>query len=302
MQVSTSHFYNSATSLMQQLSQHADTLNTQIATGKKLAAPSDDVVAYQRLTMIKQADADDASYANNISLSKSLLQQSDATLSTLDVPMQRAAELAVQANNGILNASDRKAIAVELRGIRDQIVGLANTTDARGRPLFAAASGDSAVTQAADGTVSFTGTGTPAAIPIGDGVAVQPTENAERVFGGIPASGGGTTDAFAALNGLITALDSNDLAGISRTGDDVQASLKQISTVRSSLGARATRVDIEESRSKDAATAREIDRTALEDTDIAAAITDLQRTMTILQATQASFTKLSSLSLFNYLK
>ena len=302
MQVSTSHFYNSATSLMQQLSQHADTLNTQIATGKKLAAPSDDVVAYQRLTTIRQADADDASYTSNISLSKSLLQQSDTTLGTIDAQMQRAAELAAQANNGTLNASDRKAIAVELRGIRDQIVDLANTTDARGQPLFAAASGDSAITQAADGTISFSGTGTPAAIPIGDGVVVQPTESAERVFGEVPASGGGTTDAFAALNGLIAALDSNDLAGISRTGDDVQASLKQVGTVRSSLGARATRVDIEESRTKDAATAREIDRTALEDTDIAAAITDLQRTMTILQATQASFTKLSSLSLFNYLK
>ena len=52
----------------------------------------------------------------------------------------------------------------------------------------------------------------------------------------------------------------------------------------------------------DAATTRETERSGLEDTDVTAAITELQKTMTVLQATQASFSKLSSLSLFDYLK
>jgi flagellar hook-associated protein 3 FlgL len=302
MQVSTSHFYDSTTTLMQQLSKQADTLNTQIATGKKVAAPSDDVVAYQRLTAIKQGNADDASYTTNISLASSLLQQSDTSLGTAETQLQRAAELAVQANGGTLNDSDRTAISTELRAIRDQLVTLANTRDARGQPLFAAATGDSAVTQAADGSVSFTGTGTPASIPIGDGVSVQPTESAARIFGNVPVAGGGTTDVFAALNSMISALDANDLPGISSAGDGVQAALTQVGTMRASLGARATRVDLQQTSAKDAATARETDRTALEDTDVTAAITDLQKTMTVLQATQASFTKHSSLSLFNYLK
>lgn len=302
MQVSTSHFYDSTTSLMQQLSKQADTLNTQIATTKKISKPSDDVVAYQRLTAIKQANADDASYTSNISLASSLLQQTDTSLGTAETQLQRAAELAVQANSGTLNDTDRTAIATELRGIRDQLVTLANTQDARGQPLFAAATGDSAVTQAADGSVTFTGTGTPASIPIGDGVAVQPTESAARVFGGVTLKDGSKTDVFAALNTMISALDSNNLSAVSSAGDGVQAALTQIGTVRASLGARTARVDLQQTSVKDAATARETDRSALEDTDVTAAITDLQKTMTVLQATQASFTKLSSLSLFNYLK
>ncbi len=302
MQVSTSHFYDSTTTLMQQLSKQADTLNTQIATTKKISKPSDDVVAYQRLTAIKQANADDTSYTSNISLASSLLQQTDTSLGTAETQLQRAAELAVQANSGTLNDTDRTAIATELRGIRDQLVTLANTKDARGQPLFAAATGDSAVTQAADGSVSFTGTGTPASIPIGDGVSVQPTESAARVFGGVTLADGSTTDVFAALNTMIGALDSNNLSAVSSAGDGVQAALTQIGTVRASLGARSARVDLQQTSVKDAATARETDRSALEDTDITAAISDLQKTMTVLQATQASFTKLSSLSLFNYLK
>ena len=50
------------------------------------------------------------------------------------------------------------------------------------------------------------------------------------------------------------------------------------------------------------ATDREITRSSIEDTDVTQAITELQKTMTILSAAQASFTKLSNLSLFDYLR
>ena len=176
MQVSTNQFYSSAGSLMQQLSQQDDTLNTQIATTKKFAAPSDDVVAYQRLTTIKQANADATSFGANITLAQSLLQQSDTTLGSVESQLQRAGELAVQANSGTLNDSDRQSIATELQGILTSVVALANTKDARGQPLFAAATGAGAVTQASDGSVTFDGSGNPAAIPVADGVSIQPTE------------------------------------------------------------------------------------------------------------------------------
>ena len=47
---------------------------------------------------------------------------------------------------------------------------------------------------------------------------------------------------------------------------------------------------------------REAKRSGLEDTDITTTVVELQKTMTILSATQASFTKLSALSLFDYLR
>ena len=49
-------------------------------------------------------------------------------------------------------------------------------------------------------------------------------------------------------------------------------------------------------------TAREAERSGLEDTDITKAIVDLQKASTILQATQSSLTRLSQLSLFDYLR
>jgi flagellar hook-associated protein 3 FlgL len=84
--------------------------------------------------------------------------------------------------------------------------------------------------------------------------------------------------------------------------DDLALASTQVANARGSLGARATRLKLDAAQIKATGADREIARSGLEDTDITAAVTELQKTMTVLQATQASFTKLSSLSLFDYLK
>jgi flagellar hook-associated protein 3 FlgL len=305
MQVGTNQFYNTGSSQLTALAAQADTLNTQIATTKKLTEPSQDVVAYNRLATIKQATADSTAYSSNVTLATSLLQQTDSTLTSISNDLQQAAELTTQAANGTLNDTDRKSIATQLQSIHDDLVNLANTKDARGQPLFGTANGGTtAVTQAADGTVSFNGTGDVSAIPVADGTTIAATETAARVFGNIPVSGGGTTDVFAALTSFISALNAGgDISTAAGTAADaLQTSTTQVASVQGSVGAREARLDIVTTQATDAATARETDRTGLEDVDLSTAITQLQKTMTILSATQASFTKLGSLSLFDYLK
>ena len=304
MQIGTSHFYDTGASQLTKLSVQADTLNTQIATGKKISAPSQDVIAYNRLTAIKQANVDATAFGSNVSLAQSLLQQSDTTLTAIGTQLQRAAELTTQAANGTLSDANRKTIAIELQSIRDDLVNLAGTSDARGQPLFGSAGGGAAVSQAADGTVSFGGTGELPAVPVADGVDVRATDSAARVFGNIPASGGGTTDVFAVLGSLISALNAGGdvTAATGAAADGLKGAITQVSNVQGSVGARAARLDIVSSQATDAAAARETDRTGLEDTDVSTAITQLQKTITVLQATQASFTKLGQLSLFDYLR
>lgn len=303
MQISTRQLYDRSTSLMQQLTERADTLQTQIATSKKVSTASDDVAAYRKLASIRRDSADDTAYGANIDVARSLLAQSDSTLGSIESQLQRAAELAVQANSDTLSPENRKVIGEQLSAIVQDLAGLANTKDLRGQPLFGAASGDTAVVQAADGSsVAFAGTGEPSPIPVGDGVVVQATDSARRLFGGIPTASG-SSDMFAVIARLATALtsDTGATAAASEAGDGLKAVLTQVAAARGSVGARAARLDLETERLTEVASTREADRSALEDTDITAAITELQKTMTVLQATQASFSKLSSLSLFNYL-
>lgn len=303
MQISTAQLYDRSATLMQKLSQKADKLQIQISSEVRLQAPSDDVVAYQRLATLKQGKADDAATKGNVSLAQSLLQQSDTTLTSVENSLQQATELALQAGNGTLTDSARATISTQLKGVLDDLVKLANTTDARGQPLFGAATGDTAVTVGADGSVSFTGTGTPPAIPIGDDQSIVATDTAARVFGGVQTANG-TTDAFAIISKLAAAIDAGGdvSSAAAEATDGINTALTQIGSVRGSVGARAARLDLVSDQLTDTAANREIDRSALEDTDVTAAITELQKTMTILSATQASFTKLSQLSLFDYLR
>ncbi|OYY90417.1 MAG: flagellar hook-associated protein 3 [Sphingomonas sp. 28-66-16] len=302
MQIGTNLFFDRSSAQLGALADRNATLQTQIGTGKRLAAPSDDAVAYRRLQTITRSAADDATWTSNISHVQTVLSQADSTLGNVTSQLQRAQELVVQANNGTLSDADRATIATELRGIIDDLVGLANTKDAHGQPLFGSATGDTAVTVDAAGVVSFTGTGDQASVPVGDGLSVRPSESAARIFGGI--SAGGSNDVFALLSTFASALESGGtVTGPAATAiDGLKTTLDQVSTTRGSIGARGIRLDLESSRIENAGVARESERSALEDTDISKTIIELQKTSTILQATQASLSKLSQLSLFDYLR
>jgi len=297
MQISTSQFYTSNQRNMQSLTATADKLQTEVSTGKKLNAPSDDAVGYRRLQGIVRDGADDQAYAGNITIVQSALSQADTALKSISDEIQRAQELAVKANSGTLSASDRSVVANELDSIVQSLTTLANAKDSRGSSIFAGGA-TPAVTANADGSFSFASDG-PTAIPIGASSSAAPGEAASRLF--VDSNGG---NVLSTISALATALrgsgDASSVAG--NAADSLSAANSQVAVVQGSLGARAQRVDIESTRMSDLATDREVTRSAIEDTDVTQAITDLQKTMTVLSAAQASFNKLSSLSLFDYMR
>lgn len=296
-QNSTRLFYDRGAAAMNTLGARAEALQTQIATGKRLTAPSDDSVAYTRLSGIARAGADAVVAGKNLDLAASVLAQADTTLTAITTGLQRATELAIKARSGMQSPTTRQAIADELDEIVSQLVSLGNTADARGTPLFGGADGGAAVTRNADGGFTFAST-SPSAIPTGDGQSVQPGDTAARVFA---RADGDTLSTIAQLSAALRTGADVD-AKAAATIDDLGAASTQVLSVQASLGARATRVEIDQAALTRANVDREAARSGLEDTDITTAITELQKTMTILSATQASFTKLQGLSLFDYLR
>src|SRR3954470_23265028 len=106
MQISTSQFYTSNQRNLHALTAAADILQTQISTGKKLTAPSDDAVGYRRLQGLVRDGSNDQAYAGNITIVQSALSQADTTLKSMTDDIQRAKELAIKANSGTLSPSD----------------------------------------------------------------------------------------------------------------------------------------------------------------------------------------------------
>lgn len=297
MLVSTKLFYDTSASRLTTLSERATTLQTQISTGKKVQNPSQDAALAQQVAELDRQDSDATVYQTNMTLAGSQLEQTDGTLASIASQIQRATELATQAANGTESDATRKIIGNELSSIVDALVSLANSKDVRGQPLFGTPDGTAAVTRDGNGGFTYSDTSV-SPVPIADGQSVQATESAARVFKI------GDKDTLTVLSDLAAALNAGgDVTdAVSGALDDLGAANDQVSAVRASVGARAARVDLQQSLLTTATTDRAELRSKVEDVDVTSAIAELQQTMTILSATQASFTKLAGLSLFDYLK
>ncbi|MFW2850840.1 hypothetical protein ACM61V_02795 [Sphingomonas sp. TX0543] len=291
---STNLFYNRAASSMQSLTAQADRLNQQITVQSNILSPSDNSVAWSRLQGLSLADANDTAYSGNVSVAKSVLQQADSALGQIGDQLQQMSTLVTQAANGTLPASARATMATQLSDLLTSILATANATDMRGGPLFGGSTGTTAVTQNADGSLSFT-TGNAAVIPIGDNQSVQPSNNASTFLKT------GASDLGQAITAMMAALNAGtDVPAAAK--DTLQQISDQVTTTQASIGARAARVDIVAGQISSATVDRSQARTDVDGFDYATSIAELQKTMTVLSATQASFTKLSSMSLFDYLK
>ena len=298
MQISSSLMFDRSAARMGSLMSNAVKLQTQLATGKKFISPSENVTVGQQLAEFDRKNIDAAAYTSNMNMSSSLLSQADTTLDSIYTQMQRATELTVRASNGSLSVQDRKVIGDEMKAVVDTLIGLGNVSDSNGRSLFGSASGDAAITKNTDGTFTYNTAPSLSEVPIADNVSIQPTETAARIFQG-PAG-----DTLAILSQLAAALQGGDATGEAARSalDKVNSATDQVSIVQASVGARAARVDLQQTLQENVSADREELRSSLEDTDMTATAAEFAKTMTILTATQSSFSKLSQLSLFSYLR
>ncbi|WEK44685.1 MAG: flagellin [Candidatus Sphingomonas colombiensis] len=291
---STNLFYDRSASSMSSLTAQIARANQQITAQTNILAPSDNSVAWQRLQDLSRADANDAAYTGNVSIAKSVLAQSDTALGQIGDQLQQVSTLLVQAASGTITPSGKAAIASQLSDILTTIVTTANANDIRGGPLFGGSAGGMAVVQNSDGSLSF-GTGEAASIPIGDGQSVQSSNNAAGFLKT------DTSDLGTAIAAIMAALNTNTDIPASAT-DTLKKVSDQVIGTQASVGARAARVDIVAGQIESAKIDRSAARTDVDGFDYSTAITELQKTMTVLQATQASFSKLSGMSLFDYLR
>ena len=170
--LSTSAFYERATRNIGSLRGRAESLQTALGTGQKLARSSDDPVAAARLRSLTRADAMAAIDTTNAARAASDLTLTDSALSSFADHVIRAQELATQAASGLLTGDQRKGIATELAQLGQEIVRLANARDSVGHALFGGETAGAAYTFDAAGNPLYAGTATAGEMPLGDGQSV----------------------------------------------------------------------------------------------------------------------------------
>ncbi|MEY2683102.1 MAG: flagellar hook-associated protein 3 [Pseudomonadota bacterium] len=134
--VGTAHSYDNTISRISQRTVALTEAQEKLAAGKRVLRATDDPVsatlAEREQNRLLRVQAD----MRGLERSRSALQLAEsATGDAVDL-MQRIKELVVQAGNTVLSAGDRQSIASELRGLRSQLLDVANTKDSEGQALF----------------------------------------------------------------------------------------------------------------------------------------------------------------------
>jgi flagellar hook-associated protein 3 FlgL len=137
MRVATGNVFERTLESLQRRQQDLLEAQGRLASGKRVQRPSDDPTATARaeraLAQVQRAEASQ----RGLEASRNAIVQSESALGDAADLLQQARELVVQAGNTAYGDAQRATIAQALRGIRSQLVGIANRGDGAGGFLFA---------------------------------------------------------------------------------------------------------------------------------------------------------------------
>lgn len=158
MRISTLNvFEQSIASINRQQSQFLH-VGQQIASGRRVVNPSDDPQAAARAVGVAQSKAVTEQYMDARISARNALSQQESVLDSVSDAIVRAKTLLVQGANGTLSDADRASAASELKGVFENLLGQANSTDGNGRYLFGGYQESSApFVVVNDGSVSYVG-------------------------------------------------------------------------------------------------------------------------------------------------
>lgn len=278
-----------------------NTYETQLASGQKISRYSDDPVGAVSALRSRAEESAYASYQRSADDATTWLSSADTALQTMATTVQRIQTLSVQAVNGSLDATARSAITAEISSLRQQLADLANTKN-QGRPVFGGFA-DTAVaaTTNPDGSVSYAWAGDNGAVlrQVSPNTRVQVNVDGNALFG---FSGGPGQDLFSQLSQLVSDISSNNLSAVAADQSALSAAADRINGALGLVGATQNRVGSATSAGTAAVQTLVTQRSAIEDTDIAAATLHLQEAQNAYQATLGAIGRADLPSLAEFLK
>lgn len=140
MRISTSSLYNTNITNLDNLQTQIAQTTQQISTGQRILDPSMDPVGVARATEITLSDSTNTQYGANNTAATNSLSLSDGILQNVTALLQSAHDTAVSGSSTMTDAN-RKALATDMQGLLQDLLGLANSTDGSGNYLYSGAQG-----------------------------------------------------------------------------------------------------------------------------------------------------------------
>lgn len=292
MRVTHSITYNGYVNDLTRQQERLLALHKQISTGKSVNAPSDDPVKANTLLTSRGLFASVEQYDKNADSGLSYLGIAEGALSRAKDTIGRLSELAISAN-GLMDAGARANIAIEVNNLYAQLVDQANTTY-DDKYIFSGYKTDSPTFTSLG---AYQGDANSLSIKTGVSTNVTIGVNGGEVFKGT----GGGVDIFGKITAFITALETNDTAGVKTAIDDMDTAFDQVSDAVADIGGKVTRLNaLKNDYSRISMELRSV-MSGIEDADMAKVISDMQLGQAAMEASLKSAGRIFATNIFDYL-
>jgi flagellar hook-associated protein 3 FlgL len=273
------------------------TLSSQIASGERLTGIGDDPAAAAQNVQYSAQIAADSTFTQTATSTTAMMQVADSTLGSVVDQINQAISVATAGNNGTNNGGDQSSVAAQLTSIRDEILGLANTSYS-GKYLFSGSQNGSPPfqlnTATSPATVTYTGDSHVNYVSTPGGQSIATNLPGQQIFS---ASG---ADLLGTLNALIQGFSTGNTATTIALTSQLSSALTQVSTQRTSLDSAINRFQSATSYASQERTQLLTNQTNLLQMDLPTAATELSANETQQSALESVIVTLEQQgSLFN---
>lgn len=308
MRISSASAYDQQLAQLQRRQSQLTEAQTQLTAGKRVLRASDDpaaaATAERALARMSRAEAQ----SRALDASKNSMQLTESALGNAGEMLQQVREALVNAGNGSYTDSDRSKLADQIRGLRNDLLAVANRDDGSGRYLFGGQGSDKPPLRDAPGGVVYDGLSGQASAAAGEETPLAVDGRAAFLQAPDPANPGGTISVFDSLDQAIAGLStpgqsSAQIAQIVSKGiGNIDAASNNLASWRARTGEALNRADgIAERLSKTKLEAQTEQSNAV-DLDMLSAISDFQNRQTGYDAALKTYSMVQRMSLFDYLK
>lgn len=290
-----------------------DDLQNQLSSFHRVNKPSDDPAGVENILKLNNSISSVNQWKKNADQAVSYMSTTDSTLGDISSMLNRVKELAVQGASDTSSPESRKAIAVEVDQISQELQNMANTkvgnkyifggTQTNQKPL---------VSVDALGNPTWAGNGNDIAFNVGDGINLPISVKGTKLFvnpGTTNSDGSITQGLFKTLSNLRTALNGTVIPpsttvgeSVGTTLEDIDGNLDNIIAQRADLGARVNRITTLGDQLDTMTTNLQKNVSGIQDADMAQTILEFQSQQNVYQAALSIGAKIIQPSLVDFMR
>ncbi len=308
LRITASNSFDTSIRTLQRRQQELTDAQERLTSGKRVTRSSDDPAAAARaeraMAAINRADADQRA----LETSRSAMQLAESALGDAGELLQQVRTRVMEAGNGTFSDAERATMAEAIRGLRADLLSVANRDDGAGRYLFGGQGADGAPLVDGIGGVSYVAAAGELYTASGEATPLTIDGRAAWLQAPDPDNPGATISVFDTLDRIATELATpgRDPAvvaqGVREGLGDIDALSNNLSRWRSRTGETLRRADDIEDRISQGKLDAQRERTSSEDLDMVAAISDFQARQSGYDAALKSYSVVQRMSLFDYIK